>query len=40
MGLFSALLGNTGAVSQEELVKKFGKLLYPAYHRNKIITRF
>lgn len=27
MGLFSALLGNAGAVSQEELVKKFGQLL-------------
>jgi hypothetical protein len=27
MGLFSALLGNAGAVSQEELTKKFGQLL-------------
>jgi len=27
MGLFSALLGNAGAVSQEELNKKFGQLL-------------
>lgn len=27
MGLFSALLGNAGAVSQEELKKEFGKLL-------------
>lgn len=27
MGLFSALLGNAGAVSQEELLKKFGQLL-------------
>lgn len=27
MGLFSALLGNAGAVSQEELVKKYGQLL-------------
>jgi hypothetical protein len=27
MGIFSALLGNAGAVSQEELVKKFGQLL-------------
>ncbi len=27
MGLFSALLGNAGAVGSEELEKKFGKLL-------------
>jgi hypothetical protein len=27
MGLFSAILGNAGAVSQEELIKKFGQLL-------------
>jgi len=27
MGLFSALLGNAGAVSQEELEKKYGQLL-------------
>ena len=27
MGLFSALLGNAGAVSQEELIKEFGNLL-------------
>ncbi len=27
MGLFSALLGNAGAVSQEELTKDYGKLL-------------
>jgi Protein of unknown function (DUF1696). len=27
MGLFSALLGNAGAVSQEELQKKYGQLL-------------
>lgn len=27
MGLFSAILGNTGAVSQEELIKKYGQLL-------------
>jgi hypothetical protein len=27
MGLFSALIGNAGAVSQEELVKDYGKLL-------------
>jgi hypothetical protein len=27
MGLFSAILGNAGAVSQEELVKKYGQLL-------------
>lgn len=27
MGLFSALLGNAGAVSQEELLKKYGQLL-------------
>ena len=27
MGLFSALIGNAGAVSQEELTKKFGQLL-------------
>ena len=27
MGIFSALLGNAGAVSQEELVKKYGQLL-------------
>ena len=27
MGLFSALLGNAGAVSQEELKKDYGKLL-------------
>jgi len=27
MGLFSALLGNAGAVNQEELNKKFGQLL-------------
>ena len=27
MGLFSALLGNAGAVSQEELIKKYGQLL-------------
>jgi hypothetical protein len=27
MGLFSALLGNAGAVSQEELAKKYGQLL-------------
>ena len=27
MRLFSALLGNAGAVSREELVKKYGQLL-------------
>lgn len=27
MGLFSALLGNAGAVSQEELTNKYGQLL-------------
>lgn len=27
MGIFSALLGNAGAVSQEELTKKYGLLL-------------
>jgi hypothetical protein len=27
MGLFSALLGNAGSVSQEELTKKYGQLL-------------
>ena len=27
MGLFSSLLGNAGAVSQEELLKEYGKLL-------------
>ena len=27
MGLFSALMGNAGAVSQEELQKKYGELL-------------
>ena len=27
MGLFSALLGNAGTVSQEELQKDYGKLL-------------
>jgi hypothetical protein len=27
MGLFSAILGNAGAVSQEELSKKYGQLL-------------
>jgi hypothetical protein len=27
MGIFSALLGNAGAVSQEELIKKYGQLL-------------
>ena len=27
MGLFSALLGNAGAVNQETLVKDYGKLL-------------
>ena len=27
MGLFSAILGNAGAVSQEELIKKYGQLL-------------
>jgi hypothetical protein len=27
MGLFSTLLGNAGAVSQEELTKKYGQLL-------------
>jgi hypothetical protein len=27
VGLFSALLGNAGAVSQEELLKKYGQLL-------------
>lgn len=27
MGLFSAILGNAGAVSQEELMKKYGQLL-------------
>src|SRR5690606_259685 len=27
MGLFSALLGNAGAVSQQELIKKYGQLL-------------
>ena len=27
MGLFSALLGNAGAVSKENLIKDFGKLL-------------
>ncbi len=27
MGIFSSLLGNAGAVSQEELVKKYGQLL-------------
>lgn len=27
MGLFSAILGNAGAVSQDELIKQFGQLL-------------
>lgn len=27
MGLFSAILGNAGVVTQEELIKNFGKLL-------------
>ena len=27
MGLFSALIGNAGAVSQDELTKKYGQLL-------------
>jgi len=27
MGLFSALLGNAGAVSQDELTKQYGNLL-------------
>jgi hypothetical protein len=27
MGIFSALLGNAGAVSQEQLIKDYGKLL-------------
>src|SRR5690606_32177709 len=27
MGLFSALLGNAGAVSQQDLIKKYGQLL-------------
>ena len=27
MGLFSALLGNAGAISQDELTKKYGQLL-------------
>ncbi|WP_207434429.1 PH domain-containing protein [Sabulibacter ruber] len=27
MGFFSAILGNAGAVSQEELLREFGKLL-------------
>jgi hypothetical protein len=27
MGLFSALIGNAGAVSQEELTSKYGQLL-------------
>lgn len=27
MGIFSSLLGNAGAVSQEDLVKKYGQLL-------------
>lgn len=27
MGIFSALIGNAGAVSQEELIKKYGQLL-------------
>jgi hypothetical protein len=27
MGIFSALLGNAGAVSQDELLKKYGQLL-------------
>ncbi|WP_281231977.1 PH domain-containing protein [Flavobacterium gelatinilyticum] len=27
MGIFSALMGNAGAVSQEELLKKYGQLL-------------
>ena len=27
MGIFSALLGNAGTVSQDELVKKYGQLL-------------
>jgi hypothetical protein len=27
MGIFSAILGNAGAVSQEELMKKYGQLL-------------
>jgi hypothetical protein len=27
MGIFSALLGNAGAVNQETLIKDYGKLL-------------
>ena len=27
MGIFSALLGNAGSVSQDELLKKYGQLL-------------
>jgi hypothetical protein len=30
MGLFSAMLGNAGEVSQEELAKKYGQLLIEA----------
>lgn len=30
MGIFSAILGNAGAVSQEELLKKYGQLLIDA----------
>ena len=29
MGIFSALLGNAGAVTQEELKREYGKLLIP-----------
>ena len=32
MGLFSALLGNAGAVSQEELTKKYAQLLTEGEH--------
>ncbi len=27
MGIFSAILGNAGSVSQEDLIKKYGQLL-------------
>ncbi|RAJ79054.1 PH (Pleckstrin Homology) domain-containing protein [Chitinophaga dinghuensis] len=32
MGLFSGLMGNAGAVSQEELVKEYSKLLIATEH--------
>lgn len=40
MGLFSAILGNAGTVSKEDLLKDFGKLLIEGEAQPSIVKQF